>query len=66
MIGLVEGEVSFNFQLFVHFPNRTVYGFHFVLDERAIYHAGILEQITKAFSSSLILKGSLMRLSLLI
>ncbi len=51
MIGLVEGEVPFNFQLFVHFPNRTVYGFHFVLDERAIYHAGILEQITKAFSS---------------
>ena len=47
----LEGEaVPFNFQLFVHSPGRSIYGFHFVLDPRAFYSAGVLEQITRAFA----------------
>ncbi len=48
---LIDKHAPFRFQLYVNAAGRQVIGFHIIFDPRAIYRAGVLEQITRAFAS---------------
>ena len=49
MVFMME-RVPFNFQFYVHLPERRIYAIHMILDKEAMYKAGLLNRITDFFS----------------